>query len=160
MAHSPVSEHDRHWAQAFTQRHAFPGALGRPLWILQPWLDGHGGPMPVTRWDEVIRPFLGKARFWQVGRIGDSAVQGCEYYQLTPELGPREIQRIEALMSLAQGMIGVDPAFRATAQLLKIPLHLFLPEKPGESDLYLGEGAVREAQSFIAAGLARTPDRT
>jgi len=132
-----VSERDQEWARAFLRDHAFPGAERLPLWILQPWQDDHRGALPVEDWDRLIRPFAGRARFWQIGHEGDGAIQGCEYYFLARPNSSRDARHLMALVAQAQAYIGIEAVPRHVAGLQQIPSLIF--GERAASALYLKE---------------------
>jgi len=95
------------WARRFVTQRTFVENATKPLVVIHPWGNTNSEIAPVEFWDEVIRRWKDRIRFWQVGIYKQGAVQGCEYY-FFQEPARWNARRLFALVSQAHGFMGVD----------------------------------------------------
>jgi len=115
-----LTDSERNWAERILKRFTLPDNERLPVCVLHPWDAEHKSVGPVEFWDRIVSKHQKKIRFWQVGMIGQSAVQGCEYYLLF-EPHPKNCRKLFALMSLTQAFIGVKSAPSLVAKAWTTP---------------------------------------
>lgn len=116
---------ERDWIGRFMAERVLPENPGKPLCVLHPWGYTRNNVAQVEFWDALVARWKSKIRFWQVGVLGHGAVQGCEYYFLTPRAF-RHARRLFAVLSQAQMFIGVDSGPMHAARAFDIPSLILL----------------------------------
>jgi hypothetical protein len=135
---------DLKWADRFLADHLLPGNEGKPLCLVHPWNSPAPWALPVAAWDEWIARWNTKLRFWQLGRTYDSAVQGCEYYELGNPRSRRHSVRMLSLMSRAVAFVGVPCDAMSMALELGLPT-LDFSAKTAELDRFLEQALERKS---------------
>ncbi len=148
---APLTPGQIAWARRFITVRTFPDAGDKPLVILCPWRsdgDGSHTAEDVEFWDSFVARWNGRVRFWQFGRIGQGAVQGCEYYHLVSSRSERS-RKTAALVNEAVGFVGVESGASRAAETLARPSLVLPGAGPGAAaesgtklDAYL-EGLLR-----------------
>jgi hypothetical protein len=127
-----LSDRERAAARRYVVRRSFTDTvaeLARPLIILHPWGKTWEAAAEVEFWDALVARWKHRARFWQVGMLGQGAVQGCEYYLWTTRGSSTEARRLFAITEQAQAFVGVDSGPMHVAAAFAKPSFILLPPR-------------------------------
>lgn len=120
-----LSDSEKNWARTYIEKNLYSeGNRRKPLCILHPWGFTQRAVAPVEFWDEFVKRWQDRFRFWQVGVDGHGAVQGCEFY-LFSKPGFSQARKLFAVMSQAQAFVGVDSAPMHVARAFSLPSLIF-----------------------------------
>lgn len=125
-----LSEYERRHSAHFIQAHTQAEQKHKPLCILHAWSRKRPrGVAPVQLWDELVAARSADFRFWQVGLLHDSAIQGCDYYFMPKHGRRRSVRELFGLISQAQAFIGINAAPMHVARAFDIPSLILLDLK-------------------------------
>lgn len=135
---SPLTAFEKKWCSEFTQFNLLPGNQGKPLCLVNVWQLGKKDCIDVEFWDNIVKTWKSKFRFWQIGLMNDPAIEGCEYYFLERP-SKKNFRKILSLIQNADSIIGIDSIYIEMAKSSSIPFLLIESNKTEPTKLMISE---------------------
>lgn len=121
-----LTEAERAWAKRYLLKHTIPENTQKPLIILHPWGRTNADLLKVEVWNQLVKRWSQRYRFWQLGMKNHEPVQGCEHYFFTAP-NRWQARKTFALMPFAQRFIGVDSGPMHLARASFVPSLVISP---------------------------------
>ena len=135
-----LSDTETHVMRKFIALKTLPENRGKPLCVIDPWgLSEPSVPhnsRTVEMWAEVIRKNKDRFRFWQVGWLGQGAVQGCEYYYFIERGQYFKLRQHFTLINLSQALVGNQRGYADVARGFDIPVHTITGERSDDLEQF------------------------